>query len=150
MDRFTEPVPVEAIIANAERRHPMHLYVALLLTLSGLPVLFGDVRPGSLSQELPNVFVHIWAGTLVVCGLLIVVAGVVRNLFTALYLELVASVPLALVLFAYANGAMNVGGTRAIVPVSLLLGLVFAYVARSWRAWRTLKRLRGVLKRGRE
>lgn len=125
----------------------MQVFVAGLLTLSGLPILFAGARPGSLSETLSEPLLHIWAIALVAGGTMIVSAAIVPKPITALYLELAASPPLAFVLFAYASGAVQVGGDRAVVATSLAAGLAAAYIARATRAWQRLRKLRTELRK---
>lgn len=132
---------------NTERRHPMQVFVAGLLTLSGIPILAGGAQPGSLSEALPSPLVYMWATTMVVGGATVVAAAIVKNPITALYLELVADPPLALVLNAYAAGALTVAGWKAIVPFALLVGLSAAFTTRTFTVYRTLRNLRTALGR---
>jgi hypothetical protein len=130
---------------SAERRHPMQVFVAGLLALSGLPTLLGGPQPNSLSAALPTLLVYVVAGVFTAGGALVVAAAVVRNAETALYLEFSAALPLALALIAYAGAAVSVAGLRAIVPVLLLSGLAAAFVTRAVSTYRTIRELRTVL-----
>lgn len=130
---------------NAERRHPMQVFVAILLTLSGMPILFGGPKPGSLSESLPSPLVYVWAAVLVAGGAAVVAAAIVRNPETALYLEFAAAPPLALVLTAYASGALFAAGLQAVVAAGLSLGLAGAFTIRAAKVYRTIRNLRVAL-----
>lgn len=130
---------------NTERRHPMQVFVAGLLALSGLPTLLGGPQPNSLSAALPTLLVYAVAGVFTGGGALVVAAAVVRNPITALYLEFAAAPPLALVLNAYAGGALSVAGWRAIVPFALLVGLSAAFTLRAVKVYRQIRELRAAL-----
>jgi hypothetical protein len=132
---------------NAERRHPMQVFVALLLALSGIPTLVGGPQPNSLSAALPVVLVYVVSGVFTAGGALVVAAAAVRNAETALYLEFSAALPLALALSAYAAAATTLGGARAVVPVALLVGLAAAFVTRAVTTYRTIRDLRAALGR---
>lgn len=130
---------------NVERRHPMQVFVAGLLTMSGIPILLGGPQPGSLSEALPSWLVYAWAVVLVAGGATVVAAAIVRSPITALFFELAADPPLAIMLCTYAGGALSVAGWKAIVPVSLLLGLAAAFITRTVKVYRTIRDLRAVL-----
>jgi hypothetical protein len=132
---------------NSERRHPMQVFVAVLCTASGIPLLLGGPQPGSLSESLPSWLVHVWAAVLVTGGALLVSAAIVRDKVTALFLELTASPPLALVLSAYASGALFIAGWKAVVPVGLLAGLAAAFLLRAAKVYRQIRELRAELGR---
>lgn len=130
---------------NAERRHPMQVFVAGLLTLSGLPTLLGGPQPNSLEQSLPSWLVYGVAAVFTAGGALVVGAAIVRNAETALYLEFAAAPPLALALVSYASGALSLAGLRAAVPAALLVGLAAAFALRGFTVYRTIKALRTAL-----
>jgi len=134
-------------IANAERRHPMQVFVGGLLTLSGLPTLLGGPHPNSLQQSLPVWLVYGVAAVFTAGGALVVGAAIVRNAETALYLEFAAAAPLALALVSYASAALSLSGLRAAVPTALLLGLAAAFATRGFTVYRTIKDLRKALGR---
>lgn len=130
---------------NAERRHPMQVFVAGLLTLSGIPILAGGPQPGSLSSALPDPLVYLWAVVLVAGGAMVVTAALVRSPETALYFEFAAEPPLALVLSAYAIGALVAAGLQAVVAVALSLGLAAAFTVRAVTVYRKIRGLRAAL-----
>lgn len=130
---------------NTERRHPMQVFVAGLLALSGLPTLLGGPQPNSLSAALPTLLVYAVAGVFTGGGALVVAAAAVRSPVTALYLEFAAALPLALSLLTYATGAVALAGAKAAIPVALLLGLAAAFIARAVKTYRTIRDLRSAL-----
>lgn len=130
---------------NAARRHPMQVFVASLLTLSGIPILLGGPQPGSLSAALPTLLVYVWAGVMVGGGGLVVAAAIVRDPETALYMEFTAAAPLALMLTAYAGSVLEAAGLKAAVAAALSLGLACAFTARAVAVYRTIRKLRAVL-----
>lgn len=136
-------MPLTAIPA---RRHPHQVLVALLLLVSGTGLLFGGPRPGSITATLPPPLLYVWAVTSVAGGALVVAAAVARSAETALYLELVADLPLALVCTTYAAAAFSATGWRAAVaPVAVVLATAGAFAIRAWQVWRTLTVLRATL-----
>ena len=130
------------------RRHPDQVLVAALLVVSGLPILFGGPRPGSVSATLPEVLVYLWAGVLVLGGVLVVAAALVRSAELGLYLELAAHPPLAVMLWVFGASAVAVGGGKAIVAASIIGGIGLARTVRTVQVVRTLAKLRRDLKQG--
>lgn len=120
----------------------MQVAMAILLTLSGLPTLFGGPQPGSLSEVLPAALVYAVAGVFTGGGALIVAAAAVRNPELALYLELTAAAPLMLMLSTYAGAALSVAGLRAAFAAALALGLAVAFSVRAVKVYQTIRGLR--------
>lgn len=129
------------------RRHPDQVLLAALLVVSGLPILFGGPRPGSVSATLPEVLVYLWAGVLVLGGALIVAAAVVRSPEVGLYIELAAHPPVAVMMWVYALSALVVGGGPAAVAAALIGGFGLARTVRTVQVLRSLAKLRTDLKR---
>ncbi len=125
----------------------MQVFVAVLIAVSGMPILLGGPQPGSLSESLPTLLVYVWAGVMVGGGALVVAAAAVRNPETALYFELAADAPLAIMLSTYAVGTLVAAGLHAAVAASLSLGLAAAFAARAVKVYRTIRELRTVLGR---
>lgn len=132
--------------ALPSRRHPDQVLVAALLVLSGLPILGGGPQPGSVSATLPGVLVYLWAGVLVLGGLLVVAAAVVRTAEFGLYLELAAHPPIAVMLWVYAASAFVVGGGAAAVAGGIIAAIGLARTFRTFQVIRTLRDLRKDLK----
>jgi hypothetical protein len=51
--------------------NPFQVILALFLVLGGIPIMLGGATPGSVSDELPEAWVHLWGGLLVVAGALV-------------------------------------------------------------------------------
>lgn len=124
------------------RRHPHQVLVALLLVLSGLPVLVGTARAGSLARTLPEPMVQAWAVTVVLGGMLVLAAAVWPSAMTPLYLEMVADLPLALMCTAYATAVFVVAGLGAVVSGGIVLAAAVAFAARFFQVLRTLSQIR--------
>lgn len=130
------------------RRHPDQVLVAALLVISGLPIIAGGPRPGSVSATLPVPLVYLWAGVLVLCGLMVVAAAVVRSAEVGLYLELAAHPPMAVMLWVYAASAFLVGGGQAAVAGAILAAIGLARTVRTIQVFRALVKLRKDIERG--
>jgi type II secretory pathway component PulF len=128
-------VPVPA------RRHPMQVLVAVMLLLSGLSILTGGPRPGSINTALPTPLLLLWAGVLTAGGALVVLAAVVPPLL-ALFFELVADLPLAVMCLVYAASAFMLAGWRAVVLVALVTAVASAFTVRAVQVMRTLRAVR--------
>jgi hypothetical protein len=119
--------------------------VAVLLVLSGLSVLAGAARPGSLAAALPRSLVVVWAVTVLAGGMLVLLAAVWRaraNPLVPLYLELVADLPLALMCATYATAAWAAGGSRAVVSAGIITAAAVAFAVRFVQVYRSLTQLR--------
>jgi len=123
------------------RRHPHQFLVAALLMLSGLPILLGGPRPGSVNAALPSWLLLVWAGVLTLGGALVVAAAFVPP-HAALYFELAADPPLSVMCGVYSAAALMLSGTRALVPAALVLGAALAFAVRAVQVVRTLALLR--------
>lgn len=128
------------------RRHPHQVLVAGLLMFSGLPVLVGGPKPGSLSAALPVALVYVWAVVITVGGAMVVAAAIVRPL-AALFLEFIADPPLAVMCLVYSAAALMLAGWRAAVPVALLFAAAVAFAIRAVQVSRTLRALRQQIRR---
>lgn len=125
----------------------MQVLVAALLLLSGFPILLGGPQPGSIASALPGPLVYAWAGVLAVGGALVVAAAIVGPL-TALYLELIADPPLAIMCAVYSASALMLAGSRAAVPAGIVLAAAVAFAIRAVQVGRTLGALRRELEAG--
>lgn len=130
-----------ALVPVPARRHPHQVLVAALLMVSGLPILFGGPRPGSVNAALPTPLLMLWAGVLTAGGAMVVAAAIVGPL-TALFLELVADPPLAVMCVVYSASAAMLGGLKAVVPVALVSGAAVAFGIRAVQVFKTLKAVR--------
>lgn len=129
------------IVPVPARRHPMQVLVAVMLLLSGLSILFGGTRPGSINTALPTPLVMLWAAVLTAGGALVVLAAVVPP-FMALFCELIADPPLAVMCLVYAASVLTLAGWRAVVPVALVTAVALAFAIRAVQVWRTVRAVR--------
>lgn len=135
--------------ASEYRRHPHQVLIAGMCVVSGLPILFGGPRPGSLSATLPLVLVYVWAGTFALGGVLIVAAAGVRSVVAALYLELIADLPMAITALTYAVALGLVAGTRGLAVTLLFAGVSAAFLVRFHQTTRTVRAVRVALRESR-
>lgn len=112
-----------------------------MLLLSGVGILVGGTRPGSVNAALPAPLLMLWAGVLSAGGALVVLAAVVPPLM-ALFFELAADLPLAVMCLVYAASVFMVAGWRAAVPVALVTAVALAFTIRAVQVWRTLRAVR--------
>lgn len=131
------------------RRHPHQVCLAALIMVSGLAILLGGPQPGSVSASLPPLLLLLWAGVLAVGGAMVVAAAIVPPL-TALFLELAADLPLAVMCVVYAASVAMVAGARALVPMAIVTGVAAAFAVRALQVFRTLTAVRKEIARRRE
>lgn len=129
-----------AIVPVPARRHPHQVLVAALLLVSGAAILLGGPQPGSINETLPGPLVYLWASVITAGGAMVVAAAAAGPL-TALYLELVADLPLSVMCGVYAAAVVTVAGWRGAVPVALVLAAALAFAIRARQVWRTFRQL---------
>lgn len=135
-------MPPDVRTAAWSRRHPHQVLIASMCLLSGLAILIGGPRPGSISSTLPLGFLYVWAVTLTFGGAIIVMAALVRSVVTALYLELVADLPVAIAALVYAVAVVYTAGGLGLVSAALVSGASAAFLTRFVQALRTVRALR--------
>lgn len=113
--------------------------------VSGAQILFGGQRPGSVNASLPTALLLLWAGVLTVGGALIVAAAIVGPLL-ALYLEMVADLPLAVMCFVYSASVWMLAGARGAVPAGLALAVSIAFAVRSGQVVRSVVKVLAAVK----
>lgn len=123
------------------RRHPHQVLIAAMCVLTGLPVLLGGPRPGSLTAALPLVLVYAWSATIAVGGALIVAAAITRNALTALYLELLGHLPVAIMAAVYGGALLAFTGTRGLAPAAIVLGAAASFGVRWLQIRQTFREL---------
>lgn len=128
-------------LGNSRRHHPHQVFVAGLCVLTGLPVVLGGPKPGSLAAAMPGELVLVVAACLSVGGGIVLAAAAVRNLLTALYLELVADLPLALCLASYTAALVAVPGHHKIGAIITFGGAGIAFAVRFIQVMKAFRRL---------
>jgi hypothetical protein len=130
-----------AIVPVPARRHPAQVVLALILMVSGLAILLGGPRPGSINASLPTPLVLLWAGVVTVGGAMVVAAAVVPPL-AALFLELAADPSMAIMCGVYAASVFTVAGGRGAVTGGLVSGIAVSYAIRAYQVARTIRAAR--------
>ncbi|MFI7126004.1 hypothetical protein ACIBQ1_09940 [Nonomuraea sp. NPDC050153] len=116
--------------------HPFELLIGLLFLLNGLALTLGAGPPASLNATLPAALVWAWGAVQFFAGGLIVVGIVIRYLKPALLvvgfrLERAGLWPLAAAAAVYGVVAVSYAGARALYPVSVLVAVAAACIARA-------------------
>ena len=129
------------------RRHPHQILIAMFLTVVGLPILIDGPREDTVLAELPLLIVYSWASVFVLGGILIITAAFIKDALHALYLELIADLPVALTAISYAiiNLAIS-GGARGISGIFLYGGAGIAFLVRSRQCLKLMHEVRLVLR----
>lgn len=131
--------------ADRDRRHPHQLLIAVLLIITGGPLLLGGARVGSLLALMPRPLVLAWAATFVVGGLAVLAAALVRHAMTALYLELAVDMPIAVTACTYAVAVTLVRPAGALSVWLLYGAITVAFAARWVQVYRTVRLIRKTL-----
>lgn len=138
MHSHIKPIPA--------RRHPAQVVLAVILMVSGLAILLGGTRPGSINASLPTPLVMLWAGVLTVGGAMVVAAAIVPPL-AALFLELAADPSMAIMCGVYAASVFTVAGGRGAVTAGVVAGIAASYAIRAYQVARTLAAARKEISR---
>lgn len=131
--------------ATWNRRHPHQVLIAVILILVGAPILAGGPPPGSIVATLPPALVYVWAAMFVIGGSLIVAAAAVRSVLAALYLEIVADVPVALTALTYSIAITIIAPSMGLATWLLYGGVATAFIVRFVQALRTVREIRRTL-----
>lgn len=124
----------------------MQVLMAGLLAISGVAILVGGPTPGSVSATLPRALVYVWAVVLTIGGAMVVAAAIVGPLL-AIYLEVVADLPLCIACLTYATAVFIVAGSRGLVVATMLISVAVAFGIRFWQTLKTLRLLHTELRR---
>ncbi|MER6942478.1 hypothetical protein ABT294_00520 [Nonomuraea sp. NPDC000554] len=116
--------------------HPFEILFALLAFLNGLALTLGGSRPASLNATLPGVVVWAWGAIQVFAGAFIVAGIVLRYvrpafLMIGLRLERAGLWPLSAAAAVYSVVALGYAGLRVLYPVSVLVAVAVACIARA-------------------
>lgn len=108
--------------AMTKARHPFEVFTLFLAFVSGLPLLFGEAKPGSIVEALGPVAENIWAGLLSV-GAGVALYGVwMRNRVNGILVEQVGLVGIGMALLYYAAVIGVVQGFPGILPIAIIGG----------------------------
>jgi len=116
--------------------HPFELLFGLVAVGGGVALLAGVTTPTSLIATLPRPVVTGWAVTELIGGALILVGILLRHarpslLLLGLRLERAGLWPLSAAAAVYSVAALGYAGLGGLYPVSILLAVAVACVARA-------------------
>lgn len=135
------PTVYEQLHPVPARRHPLQITLAIWTLIIGLTVLLGGDKPTSINRTLPTPLVYAWAGGITFGSALLLLAALDRDALRALYLELVAHLPLAFLCGTYAGAVIVSAGPRGIPAAGLLTANAIGFGIRAWQVTRTLRHM---------
>lgn len=135
------PTVYEQLHPVPARRHPIQIAFAIWFLVIGLSVLFGGKTPDSISRALPHALIYAWAGGCAFGSALLICAAADRDPLRALYLELLAHLPLAVLCGTYAGAVIVTAGTRGLFAAGLLAAGAFGFGIRGWQVTNTLRHM---------
>jgi hypothetical protein len=105
---------------------PRAVFILTLCVVTGFPLIFAGVQPGSFEELLPSLIVRLWGVSLVI-GCLVTLAGMSwRRKLTGVLMEQVGSVAVGSVSVFYATAVMIVAGWDGAVPAGFIIGWAFS------------------------
>lgn len=138
----------EPIGHRPARRHPYQVLVAVACCLSGAGILLGGPPPSSVASLVPAALVYLWAVSMVVAGILVLAAAVIRSAVTALYLEIAGELPLSLSALTFGIAAIVFAGSKGFSGSAILIGFGIAAGVRWFQVSRTLRQTREAMRDG--
>jgi hypothetical protein len=121
------------IVPIRSQTDPRAVFILTLCVVTGFPLIFAGVQPGSFEELLPSIIVRLWGISLVV-GCLVTLAGMShRRTLTGVLLEQVGSVAVGAVSIFYATAVMIVAGWDGAVPAGFIIGWAFSCFYRYWQ-----------------
>ena len=125
--------------ARPSSPHPFELFTLGLCVLAGLPLLFGDARPGSIAELLTDVQGDLWGGMLVF-GAFTCLTGIFwPNRITGIVLEQVGLVAVGLASLFYAVVVLVSVGLTGAYATLYVVGFGLSCL---WRYFQLLNYLR--------
>lgn len=120
-------------------RHPFQIFIMVLCALVGIPVLFGDATPGSISETLPHGFRQAWALLLSIGATVTLIGGAWRNRVTGLLIEQVGLVSAGGATLVYGAALLTTAGKTGYVAAAQIGAFGGACL---WRWWQIQRQLR--------
>lgn len=127
-------------------RHPFQFWMMAALALAGGGNLFRESQ-SAINELLPPMMIKVWAATMLIGGVLAIVAAFWHDRITGLLLERIALSSVAFSCIIYGTAVYTVVGWAAFVPGSLITGTALACIWRIAHVTRELKVLRQFISR---
>lgn len=115
---------------------PRALFVLVLCVVSGVPLIFANATPGSITAQLDDVWVVVW-GLMLTVGALTTLIGTFKMSVDGIILEQIGSVAVGGATIIYAGAIFATVGYAGSVPAGITLGFGLACL---WR-WGQLQGL---------
>lgn len=100
---------------------PRAIFILILCTLSGIPLVIADATPGSIEEQLDAVWVVVW-GVMLAGGSLVTLIGALKTDVNGIILEQVGSVALGAASVLYGGAILVMVGLNGSVPAAFVLG----------------------------
>jgi hypothetical protein len=120
-------------------RHPFQFWALTACFLSGVASAIGPGKPGTMQELLPDYMVDLWGWTMMVGGLLGLIAGFWKDRITGLLMERLALLTIGGVTLVYGVVVLAVGGLGATTAGTFCLSMS---VASFWRVVHVNRELR--------
>jgi hypothetical protein len=122
-----------ARIAPRLQTDPRAVFILTLCVVTGLPLIFAHVTPGSFQELLPFWVIRLWGISLVV-GCLVTLLGMgFREKLWGLLTEQVGSIAVGSVSLFYATAVLIVAGRTGITAAGFVVGWALSCFYRYWQ-----------------
>jgi hypothetical protein len=142
-DEKARAVAIDGLPRLDSGKHPFELFILVLGLISGGPLLFGKIRPGSTEELLNPVMLQIWAWMLVTgCAVALVGALWRWQVTTGLLLEQLGLVAVGAGVVIY-TASLLYAGTGRFLSAAIIGGFGLACL---WRVWQIQRWVRAVVR----
>lgn len=100
---------------------PRALFVLSLCVVSGLPLVLGISKPGSVESLIPSWAVVVW-GALLTGGAVTSLAGMVKQTVGGIIAEQIGSVAVGSATIFYSTAILLSTGWQGVLPAGIILG----------------------------
>lgn len=135
-------LPEHLVKLSSGRSNPFEIFILLLGTASGVPILTGHAEPGSVVTLLNPMLLHIWAWMLTV-GCVIALIGVLwpKQAHTGFLIEQVGLVAVGAGVVIYVVALANIHDPSRVLSIGIASGFGLACWWRVWLIQRWIKSL---------
>jgi hypothetical protein len=112
---------------------PRAVFILTLCIVTGLPLILGQIQPGSFQELIPNIIIRLW-GLSLVLGCIITLLGMSKNdKLWGVLTEQIGSVAVASTSLFYATAVLIVAGKDGITAAGFIIGWALSCFYRYWQ-----------------
>ncbi len=112
---------------------PRAVFILLLCIVSGMPLVFGVVQPGSFEELLPAWIIRLWGVSLVIGCLVTLIGMSWQKSLVGLLMEQVGSVAVGSVSLFYATAVLIVAQKDGLTAAGFIVAWAISCFYRYWQ-----------------